>query len=306
VNQHFSDAQVTHRLQWLVCPIRDLNCQRLVKFSSEGRSTVLTSVVNHGITYHTDAELQGSSGILLAFSERHGGLGSAPYDALNLAAHVGDDDAVVNENRRRFMTAVGAADYHDRLVTAEQIHGAAIVRVTGEDAGRGARAGEIPPPIPGTDVIWTTESTIPLMLFFADCVPVVVVCTSPRAIAVVHAGWRGAYAGIVGATVRAMRTELGDVELLAYVGAHIGACCYEVGPSLVSQFANMFVTIPRASDRLDLGAVVAEDLDRAGISRERQWHLEICTAHNTNRFFSYRAESHTGRHCAFAMLETRL
>jgi YfiH family protein len=264
---------------------------------------VLTRAVNDGIAYHTDAELLGESGIRIAFSERYGGVSSAPYDTLNLAAHVGDEDAAVNENRRRFMSALGAGAYADRLVTAEQIHGASIVRVLGEDAGRGARAGELQPPIPGTDAIWTTEPVTPLMLFFADCVPVVIACVSTRAIAVVHAGWRGAYAGIVGATVRAMRAELGDVELTAYVGSHIGSCCYEVGPALVSQFASMFVTIPRASDHLDLGAVVAEDLDRAGISRERQWHLEICTAHNTNRFYSYRAESRAGRHCAFAMLE---
>lgn len=102
-----------------------------------------------------------------------------------------------------------------------------------------------------------------------------------------------------------MREALGDVDIAAYIGPHIGACCYQVDPQLVSQFANMFVTIPRASDRLDLAAAVAEDLDRAGVSRERQWHLGICTAHNTDRFYSYRAEGRTGRHCAFALIEPR-
>ncbi len=144
------------------------------------------------------------------------------------------------------------------------------------------------------------------MLLFADCVPVILVNETPRAIAVVHAGWRGALAGIVGKTASALGDALvGTGVMSAYIGPHIGPCCYKVDPSLVSQFANMFVTIPRASDHLDLGAVVAEDLDRAGVSRERQWHLGICTAHNTDRYYSYRAEGRTGRHCAFALLEPR-
>ena len=89
---------------------------------------------------------------------------------------------------------------------------------------------------------------------------------------------------------------------MAFIGPHIGACCYEVGIEIVSQFANRFVTLSRASDRLDLAAVVTEDLVRAGVVEERQWHLGICTAHNTEHFYSYRAEGRTGRHAALAVL----
>lgn len=266
---------------------------------------MLVRVEQQGIGYHTDPVLRAASGVVVAFSERAGGISAPPYSSLNLAGHVGDDKDAVNENRRRFISAVGADDRARRLTTAEQVHGAGIARVTQTNAGSGAFAGGLPGPVPGADALWTTEPGVPLMLLFADCVPVVLVSESPRAVAVVHAGWRGAYAGIVGFAVRTLASALGNSEITAYVGAHIGACCYQVDPSLVSQFANKFVTIPRASDRLDLAAVVAEDLDRAGVSRERQWHLGICTAHNTDRFFSYRADGRTGRHCAFALLEPR-
>ena len=262
-------------------------------------------VESAGLQIHTDPALRESSGIVVAFTERTGGASDAPYAGLNLAPHVGDDPSSVNQNRHLLLAALGAGACAHRLTTAEQVHGDAIVRVTAENAGHGVLAGGVPGPVAGADALWTTEVGVPLMLFFADCVPIVLVSESPRAIAVVHAGWRGALAGIAGKAVREMQTEIGAAHVSAYVGPHVGACCYEVDPHIVSQFANMFVTIPRASDRLDLAAAVAEDLDRAGISRERQWHLGICTAHNRDRFFSYRAEGRTGRHCAFALLEPR-
>lgn len=264
---------------------------------------MLARIESRGVTFHTDSALRVASGISIGFTERTGGVSVSPYATLDLAAHVDDDPTAVRENRRRVLSAIGADAFAERLTTAEQVHGTRVAHVTADNAGCGADPLEGPGPVLGADALWTTDTGVPLMLFFADCVPVVLVSESPRAIAVVHAGWRGALGGIVGDTVRALDTALGGATITAYVGPHIGACCYEVDPLLVSQFANMFVTIPRASDRLDLAAAVAEDLDRAGISRERQWHLGICTAHNTDRFYSYRAEGRTGRHCAFALLE---
>lgn len=267
---------------------------------------MVSRVERGGIAAHTDEGLRARSGIVVAFSERGGGVSNAPYASLNLARHVGDDPAAVDENRRRFLARMGAGEYSAALTTAEQVHGDVVVEVTQSLAGSGALAAGERLPIPGADALWTREVGVPLMLFFADCVPVVIVSETPRAVAVVHAGWRGALAGIVGKAATALGDAVGDTSRLrAYVGPHIGECCYEVSPEIVSQFGNMFVTIPRASGRLDLGAVVAEDLDRVGISRENQWHLGICTAHNTDRYFSYRAEGRSGRHAAFAMLEPR-
>ncbi len=268
---------------------------------------MLTRVERGGVAAHTDEQLRSRSGIVVAFSERGGGVSDAPYASLNLARHVGDDPAAVDENRHRFLDAMEVGHHAAALTTAEQVHGDVLVEITASLVGSGARAAGERVPVPGADALWTREVGVPLMLFFADCVPVVLVSESPRAIAVVHAGWRGALAGIVGTSVAALGKAVGGTsELSAYVGPHIGECCYEVSPEIVSQFGNMFVTIPRASGRLDLGAVVAEDLDRVGISRENQWHLGICTAHNTESYFSYRAEGRSGRHAAFAMLEPRL
>jgi len=267
---------------------------------------MLTRLEYDGVVAHTDSSLRSRAGVVVAFSERGGGVSERPFSGLNLAQHVGDQAAAVNANRRLFLGLLDAGHYAGALTTAEQVHSAVIAEVTPALAGSGALAAGARAPVPGVDALWTRMEGVPLMLFFADCVPVVLVSESPRAIAVVHAGWRGALAGIVGKAATVLGEAVGSTTgLSAYVGPHIGECCYEVSPEIVSQFGNMFVTIPRASGRLDLGAVVAEDLDRAGVSRENQWHLGICTAHNTDRFFSYRAEGRCGRHAAFAMLLPR-
>jgi hypothetical protein len=265
---------------------------------------VLVREVTGGVASHVARDLADASGVLVAFTERIGGLSEPPYASLNLAAHVGDDLVHVDANRDRVFEALGVSKLRNRLVTAEQVHGVRIAQVREADAGSGAGAAPgSPPPLPGCDALWTRDAGVPLMLFYADCVPVVLVHAQLRAVAVVHAGWRGALAGIVGDAARAISRESGDPGgIMAFIGPHIGACCYEVGIEIVSQFANRFVTLSRASDRLDLAAVVTEDLVRAGVVEERQWHLGICTAHNTEHFYSYRAEGRTGRHAALAVL----
>ena len=257
-----------------------------------------------GVATHVARELADATGILVAFTERSGGHSGPPYTSLNLAAHVGDVPAAVDANRERAFSALGIGRLRDRLVTAEQVHGVRIARVREADAGSGASAAPgSAPPMPATDALWTRQEALPLMLLYADCVPVVLVQPQARAVAVVHAGWRGALAGIVGDAARELASVCGGSgETMAFVGPHIGACCYQVGADIVSQFANRFATLSRASDRLDLAAVVTEDLVRAGVAEERQWHLGICTAHNTEHFYSYRAEGRTGRHSALAVL----
>jgi copper oxidase (laccase) domain-containing protein len=120
----------------------------------------------------------------------------------------------------------------------------------------------------------------------------------------VHAGWRGALVGIAGKAARELASEAEcDTDLLrAYIGPHIGACHYEVGSEIMSQFVNVFGTFARAdSGGLDLGSVVAVSLIDAGVDPCNIASLGECTAETTDRFYSYRAEAGlTGRHGALA------
>ena len=259
-----------------------------------------------GVAVHSDPELLRRHGILVAFSERLGGRSAAPFSSLNLAAHVGDVPSCVDDNRAILMAALGIELLRERLTVSEQVHGLVVREVLGAMAGMGAFARPgTPPPVPSTDAMYTLQAETPLMLCFADCVPVVLVASGAiRGVAVVHAGWRGALGRLpADAAVRLAAACGCEVSsLTAYIGPHIGACHYQVGPDVLSQFTDAFGSIAAVQGRLDLGAVVSESLNGVGVPVASQVRLRSCTAERTDSFFSYRAEPLTGRHGALACI----
>ncbi|MDY0087433.1 MAG: polyphenol oxidase family protein [Coriobacteriia bacterium] len=256
-----------------------------------------------GVCVWTDSKLA-QSGVLVAFSERLGGMSAAPCDSLNLAAHVGDDPGAVDVNRDKLLNALGIGGLRRRLVTAQQVHGDRVCEVCEADAGAGAYASGTPP-LAGVDALMTRLPDTPLLLMYADCVPVVLVAPPPAtAVCVVHAGWRGALKGLPGRSARALALMSGcaPASLHAYIGAHIGQCCYQVGEDILSQFRTTFDTIGAVVGGLDLAAAVRESLVRAGLAEEGIVELGVCTRDHTDRFFSYRASAITGRHGALAVI----
>lgn len=245
--------------------------------------------------------------MIVCFSERSGGVSAAPWHGLNLAAHVGDVPERVDENRSRLLAALGIGGLRERLVTAEQVHGASADIVEEIDAGRGAWAAGGRPSLERCDALVTSAPDIPLLMCFADCVPVVLVAPGP-VVACVHVGWRGALAGVLDAALAGVLRLCGAAadSVSAYVGAHIGPCHYEVGAEVMSRFVGRFGAGVRAGSGLDLGAVVETVLVRAGVDPDRIARLGACTAESTDRFFSHRAEGGlTGRHGALVCLAGR-
>jgi YfiH family protein len=260
----------------------------------------LTEVNEGDVRWWTDAALL-ETGIFVAFSQRTGGVSERPYASLNLATHVGDAPDSVEANRERFLTALGLSRYLPDLTMAEQVHGnrVAVVARGGQGAQVGSRA------LPSTDGMVTSEPGVPLMMCFADCVPVLLVAPGP-VVAVAHAGWRGALGGVVPNTVDVLVSESGSAasEMTAYIGPHICADHYQVGSDVLSHFTRAFGTLARAeSGGLDLGAVLAVSLTAAGVQPCRIADLGLCTAEETDRLFSHRAESGlTGRHGALVCI----
>jgi len=256
----------------------------------------------NGLSYWSD-DAKRLQGVVVAFSERGGGVSQPPYQGLNLAAHVDDADDAVDRNRALLLDALGMAKLRERVVCSEQVHGDRVAWVTARDAGSGACARDGRPAVSETDALLTCDRDLPIMLFFADCVPIVLVAPGP-CVAVVHAGWRGALAGIAEKAARELSkaSSCDPSSIDAYIGPHIGPCHYEVDERTLSHFVNRFGTFARAeSGGLDLGLVVAASLETAGVDPCRIVSLGICTAETTDRFFSYRAEAGpTGRHCALA------
>lgn len=277
---------------------------------STQHAPTLEPVSLDGVTVLADVALRSTHGILVAFTQRIGGRSRPPYATLNLASHVGDEAACVDDNRATLLESLGIEPLRSRLTMAEQVHGLHIREVAGASVGMGAfaRAGEAPQ-LPETDAVITAETDTPLLLCFADCVPVVLVATAPvRAVAVVHAGWRGALGRLPGSAALRLAHRAGcePADLLAYVGPRIGPCHYPVGEDLrerfVSQFGNTADTIAVARDQIDLGAVVSQTLSEVGLTSENVLVTDICTAESTDLYFSYRAEGTTGRHGALAVV----
>lgn len=220
-----------------------------------------------------------------AFTDRYGGVSAPPYDELNLGDHVGDVAAAVAENRRR---AAGAVDLDvGRLAFMAQVHGREVA-VVDEPAAPGT-----PPPV--ADALVTATAGLGLVVLVADCVPVLLAGSS--VVGVVHAGRRGVEAGVVGATVEAMR-RLGarPADVVAVVGPAVCGRCYEVPEQLADQVVGR-VPATRATTRagrpgLDLPAGVVAQLSAAGVGSIQA--DAGCTVESA-ALYSHRRDGVTGR-----------
>lgn len=255
--------------------------------------------LTHGVTY------------------RYGGVSEGCFSSFNMGLHVGDTPDAVVENRKCLAQVLGV-DPH-RLTCGEQVHGVGVTRVTEELVGRGAFSWA--DSIPDSDAIHTNLMNVPLLLLVADCVPVLVYDASHHAVAVVHAGWRGAIAHIVERTMNSMheayRTMPSDCYL--FIGPSIGADSFEVSEDIAEQFRH---------DMQDLGLSQVDDIVRY-IQRPGQavptphvdlkGYIAACVVHKgvpveqvsisstdtmtTDGCYSYRRDQgRTGRMAMFAVL----
>lgn len=264
----------------------DLPLPRLARVSS-----------SFGVEFLSDQDVLSTTGTRVAFFARTGGVSSAPFDTLNLGANTEDDPACVEENRRRALVAVGAGRLRDRLLSPRQVHGTDVLAADDVRALPHAQAAR------GADGIVCTCANVPVLLCFADCVPVVMVAPG-GAFCVAHAGWRGAVSSICSKAlgILARRANVPASSVNVYVGPHIGACCYEVSEDLLERFCDRFgPSCDAGRRRLSLSAAVVSDLVAAGAERTRIVVEEACTCDSTDRYFSYRASGGIcGRHGALA------
>lgn len=267
-----------------------------------GMSPTLSRYVSQNVTLLGDLNRPG--GVSFAFTERTGGVSEGAYASLNLGSRCGDDPAAVAENRARALAALGAADIAGNLVEPKQVHGDHVVVVRGADAAELARAREEAQA--GADAVVCTAPDVPVLLCFADCVPVVL--TAPGAFAVIHSGWRGTLARISAKALGVLMAETGceAKDVNCYVGPHILGKDYEVSEDLMATFTAEFGTIAYTAftkSKLDLSAVIARTLEEAGLPASNLLDSCVSTATNLGRFYSYRAEGGIcGRHAAIAYL----
>ena len=243
--------------------------------------------------------LLSQAGFTNACSCRLHGKSNIVAGTFNLALHVQDDPGKVMSNRRRFADVLGLK--LTNITTCAQVHGSKVVVVKEDLVGKGAQT--YADTIQDTDALVTILPEVPLLLFYADCTPVLLADPETGAIGLAHAGWKGTVAQIAKKTVAAMVAEFGcrPEKLLGAIGPAIGACCYEVDDFVrdrASGYEKFFAPVAGKPGKymLDLWALNREQLLEAGLVADNIAVAGICTAHNHELFCSYRAEQgKTGR-----------
>jgi YfiH family protein len=229
-------------------------------------------------------------GLRHGFFTRAGGVSQGIYASLNGGIGSQDDPASVATNRARMAAALAVAP--ERLITPYQIHSAAVAVV---------EAPWNPSARPRADAVVTRTPGLAIGVTTADCGPVLFADAEAGVIGAAHAGWRGAFGGILEATIGALENCGARREcVVAALGPMIRQPNYEVGPEFVDRFktadpANTAYFIPssRADHSLfDLPGYIAMRLARAGIARIED--VGCCTYASAEQFFSFRRTTHLG------------
>jgi YfiH family protein len=229
-------------------------------------------------------------GIRHGFFTRRGGVSEGPFESLNMGLRNGDVAAHVQRNRA---SAAGHLGFGPAaLCTAMQVHGIAVVHVD-EPFAADIR--------PEADGLVTASPGVLLGVLTADCAPVLLADPDAGVTGAAHAGWRGALAGIVEATIDAMLALGARRERIrAAIGPCIAQRSYEVGPEFRAQFlreapsSERFFAIPNGTERprFDLSGYVESRLRAAGVATCESLGHDTCA--DEARFFSWRRTSQRG------------
>lgn len=224
--------------------------------------------------------------LIAAESTRHGGVSPAPFASLNLGINTDDDPANVEQNRQRFFRGIGTDTFG--FASSHQVHGTEVLNT--DEAGQ----------FNGYDALITNRPGLLIGVTVADCVPILIYDSEHRAVAAIHAGWRGTAGGIVTKVLTAMHQQFGTLgaQCYAYVGTCIDETIFEVGEEVAEQFAPTFVRVnPQSQKRyVNLKAANVSLLNGSGILPAQIEVSSFSTVLNNSDYFSYRAEGgQTGR-----------
>lgn len=216
---------------------------------------------------------------------------AGPYEGLSVCGYTGDEEVHVRASLESLARLLGVRP--EDIVMPRQTHSATVRRI-----GRWISQGELY----GVDGLVTTEPGIVIGMNTADCVPVLLADSRARVVAAVHAGWRGAVAGIVMKAVDEMTEAGASAEnIRAYIGPSIHSCCFEVGQEVAREFPKRFVIrAGGAKPHVDLQGFVTWQLTQKGVPAENIEDSGECTRCRPERYFSARALGiNSGRNFSF-------
>ena len=224
---------------------------------------------------------------------RSGGVSTAPFDTMNLGDHVEDDPESVKANRQQLSTQLALPE---APIWLSQVHG--TVALQHDMATEGDAA----------DAIVAHQPKQVCTIMTADCLPVLFCNKQGTVVAAAHAGWRGLESGILESTIAGMRCESADI--IVWLGAAIGPTAFEVGDEVRQAFTERHSDTQVAFSAQKNGKFLADiyrlariRLEIAGVGSENIYGGEWCTYTQSDLYFSYRRESHTGRMASLIWLD---
>ena len=240
----------------------------------------------NGVVFYTAPNLTAKH----VFSTRLGGVSSGDLESLNLSVRRGDTPENVRENFRRLSAAAGMD--LSRMVYARQVHGTQVRIALPEELQLSEQE-----PRFECDGFVTNEPGVPVAVFMADCLPVLLQDPVHRVVGAVHCGWRSSVGDILAQALRQM-TALGASvsEIRAAIGPGIGLDHFEVGPEVI-EAAERLIGDASPSVRigesgrpmLDLKGVNAARLRQLGVPAEQICVSDLCTMCMPDVFWSHRA-----------------
>lgn len=249
-----------------------------------------------GLMYVTFPHFDKTELVHHCFSTKRGGVSQGIYESLNLGFTRGDDEELVRENYKRLCHAIGIDE--NNLVMTHQVHDTQVRVVTSEDLGKGYIR---PRDYENIDGLITNEPGVPLMTFYADCVPLLFLDPVKKVIGTSHAGWRGTVNQIGAITVAKMAEVYGcdPEDILVGIGPSIGLCCFEVGPEVAEEFESKLPQhasdIIKAGQKgkymIDLWTANKKILIDAGILDDNIVVTDLCTKCNKDTFYSHRGHN---------------
>ncbi len=243
---------------------------------------------SRGIQYYSCRAFENVPRLCHGFSTRRDGSAASGF-SLGISHSSMDPTEQINENRRRFLTALNLEQ--SQLVTLHQVHSNRVYIIV-DNRGEWNRS--------EGDALATRMENRALAVQVADCLPVLIADPVKRAIAAVHSGWRGTLSRVLLQTILQMQRVFGSnpPDLLVALGPGIRACCFEVGSEVAALFeadypsSGLAVPVPARPGKylLDLCKALEIQLELAGVRPENRHDLGACTCCNPETFFSYRAE----------------
>lgn len=242
----------------------------------------------NGLSYYTIDSFENTGLVKHCFTTRLGGVSNNEYKSLNLRINCDDKKENILKNFEIICNAIDIN--YKNLVFSNQVHDDKIYTVTKDDFGNGLLK---PNRFESADALICAQSGVPIITFYADCVPLYFLDVKNRVIALSHSGWKGTVKNIASKTIKKMIAEFNSSpsDILCAIGPSIGEYHFEVGEDVFEIFKNYEFGVTKKRENklfVNLQKTIENQLLASGIKNENIEVANICTYCNSDLLFSHR------------------